>query len=141
MDKDSHSEADLRRFYEMKNIAVVGMSNTEGKAANYVPKYLIDQGYNVIPVNPNSAEVMGRKSYQAASQITQDIDILNIFRPSQDVPAVVKDALKKQGIKVIWMQEGIYSEEAERAAREKGIEVVYNRCMMAEHMRLFGRSD
>jgi len=141
MDKDSHSEADLRRFYGMKNIAVVGMSNTKGKAANYVPKYLIDHGYNIIPVNPNSAEVIGRKSYQSASQVTQNIDILNIFRPSKDVPDIVNDALKKEGIKVIWMQEGIYSEEAERAAREKGIEVVYNRCMMVEHMRLFGESD
>jgi hypothetical protein len=67
----------------------------------------------------------------------EEIEIVDIFRPSEDVPAVVEDALKKEGIKVIWMQEGIYSEEAERMAREKGIEVVYNRCMMAEHERLF----
>jgi hypothetical protein len=67
----------------------------------------------------------------------EEIDIVDIFRPSEDVPAVVEDALMKEGIKVIWMQEGIYSEEAERMAREKGIEVVYNRCMMAEHERLF----
>ncbi|HUG96012.1 MAG TPA: CoA-binding protein, partial [Nitrososphaera sp.] len=65
------------------------------------------------------------------------IDIVDIFRPSEDVPAVVEDALKKEGIKVIWMQEGIYSKEAERMASEKGVEVVYNRCMLAEHMRLF----
>ncbi|HKU49425.1 MAG TPA: CoA-binding protein [Nitrososphaera sp.] len=141
MQRDSHSDSDIRKFYGLKNIAVVGMSNTEGKPANYVPKYLIEQGYNVIPVNPNSTEVMGRKSYQSPSQVQPQVDILDIFRPSQDVPAVVKDALGKQGIKVIWMQEGIYSEEAERMARERGIEVVYNRCMMAEHMRLFGEQD
>ena len=141
MDRDSHSDAEIKRFYSMKNIAVVGMSNTEGKAANYVPKYMIEQGYNVIPVNPNAPEVMGRKSYQTASQVQEEIDVLHIFRPSADVPAVVKDALRKDGIKLVWMQEGIYSEEAERMAKEKGIEVVYNRCMMVEHMRLIRDSD
>lgn len=137
MDKDSHSDAEIRKFYDLKNIAVVGMSKNEGKAANYVPKYLIDHGYNVIPVNPTANAIMGRKSYPAVSSVPDQIDIVDIFRPSDDVPAVVQDALKKKGIKVIWMQEGIYNPEAERMAKEKGIEVVYNRCMLAEHTRLF----
>jgi predicted CoA-binding protein len=137
LDKDSHSDAEIIKFYDLKNIAVVGMSKNEGKAANYVPKYLIDHGYNVIPVNPTASEIMGRKSYPVVSSVPEQIDIVDIFRPSEDVPAVVQDALKKKGIKVIWMQEGIYSPEAERMAREKGIEVVYNRCMLAEHTRLF----
>lgn len=126
----------MRKFYRLKNIAVVGMSKNEGKAAHYVPKYLINHGYNVIPVNPTANEIMGRKSFPAVSSVLEKIDIVNIFRPSKDVPAVVQDALKKEGVKVIWMQEGIYSEEAERVAKAKGIEVVYNRCMLAEHMRL-----
>ena len=137
MEVDSHSDSEIIKFYDLKNIAVVGMSKNEGKAAYYVPKYLIDQGYNVIPVNPTASEIQGRKSYPAVSSVPEKIDIVDIFRPSEDVPAVVEDAIKKNGIKVIWMQEGIYSEEAERMAREKGIEVVYNRCMQAEHMRLF----
>jgi predicted CoA-binding protein len=141
MNRDSHSDEEIKKFDQMKNIAVVGMSNTEGKAANYVPSYLMERGYNVIPVNPNSETVMGRKSYQSASKVPDSIEVLNIFRPSQDVPEVVKDALQKDGIKLVWMQEGIYSKEAEEMARAKGIEVVYNRCMMAEHMRLFGNSD
>ena len=116
---------------------MVGISKNEGKAAHYVPKYLIGLGYNVIPVNPTAGEIQGRKSYPAVSSVPEKIDIVDIFRPSEDVPAVVQDALKKDGIKVIWMQEGIYSEEAERMAKEKGIEVVYNRCMLAEHRRLF----
>ena len=120
----------------MKNVAVVGMSKTGGKAANYVPRYLIEQGYNVIPVNPTAPEIMGKKSYRLVSSVPESIDIVDVFRPSEDVPAVVRDALKKEGIKVIWMQEGIYSEEAERIAKEKGVDVVYNRCMMAEHARL-----
>ena len=137
METDRHSDAEIRKFYDLKNIAVVGMSKNEGKAAHYVPKYLIDRGYNVIPVNPTANEILGRKSYPQVNSVPEKIDIVDIFRPSEDVPAVVEDALKKDGIKVIWMQEGIYSPEAERMAQEKGIEVVYNRCMLAEHRRLF----
>jgi uncharacterized protein len=137
MNIDPHSDCEITKFYCLKNIAVVGMSKNEGKAAHYVPKYLIERGYNVIPVNPTANEIMGLKSYPMVSSVPDKIDIVDIFRPSEDVPAVVRDAIKKEGIKVIWMQEGIYSEEAERMANEKGIEVVYNRCMLAEHMRLF----
>lgn len=137
MEHDSHSDDKIRQIYMLKNIAVVGMSKTEGKAANYVPKYLIEHGYNVIPVNPNSSEIMGRKSYPLVSSVPDKIDIVDIFRPSADVPAVVKDTLRKEGVKVIWMQEGIYSQNAEQMAKEKGIDVIYNRCMFAEHKRLF----
>jgi len=137
MERDAHSDSEIKKFYDLKNIAVVGMSKNEGKAAHYVPKYLIRHGYNVIPVNPTSGEIQGRKSYPTVSNVQDKIDIVDIFRPSEDVQAVVEDALKKEGIKVIWMQEGIYSKEAERMAREKGIEVVFNRCMLAEHERLF----
>ena len=135
--KDSHSDDEIRKMYTFRNIAVVGMSKNEEKAAHYVPKYLIDHGYNVIPVNPTATEVLGRKSYPAVSSIPDRIDIVDIFRPSEDVPQVVEDALKKEGIMVIWMQEGIYSKEAENMAKEKDISAVYNRCMMAEDRRLF----
>jgi predicted CoA-binding protein len=137
MEKDSHSDDEIRKFYTLKNIAVVGMSKNVEKAAYYVPKYLIDHGYNIIPVNPTATEILGRKSYGRISIIQDRIDIVDVFRPSEDVPGVVEDALKKGGIKVIWMQEGIYSKEAESMAKEMNISVVYNRCMMAEHRRLF----
>src|SRR6185503_8881799 len=119
MEQDAHSDSEIMRFYSMKNIAVVGMSKHEGKAAHYVPKYLIDHGYNVIPVNPTANEIQGHKAYPTVSDIAENIDIVNIFRPSEDVPAVVENALMKQGIKVIWMQEGIYSEHAELMAQKK----------------------
>ncbi len=138
MEKDSHSDDEIRKFYTLKNIAVVGMSKNEGKAAHYVPKYLIDQGYNVIPVNPTAPEIQGLKSYPTVSSIPDRVDVVDIFRRSEDVSAVVEDALKKEGVKVIWMQEGIYNKEAENMAKEKDISAVYNRCMMAEHRRLFG---
>jgi predicted CoA-binding protein len=137
MEKDSHSDDEIRKFYALTNIAVIGMSKNEDKAAHYVPKYLIDRGYNVIPVNPTSTEILGRKSYATVSSIQDRIDIVDVFRRSEDMPGVLEDALKKGGIKVIWMQEGIYSAEAEKMAQEKDISVVYNRCMMAEHQRLF----
>ena len=139
MEVDLHSDSELRRIYDLKNIAVVGMSKNEGKPAHFVPKYLIERGYNVIPVNPTITEVLGRKSYPSIADISEDVDVVDVFRRSEDVPVVVMDAMKKKGIKVIWMQEGIYNEEAERKAKENGIDVVYNRCMMAEHKRLFSK--
>ena len=135
--KDLHSDSELRKIYDLKNIAVVGMSKNEEKPAHFVPKYLIEHGYNVIPVNPTITEVLGRKSYPSIADIPDDVDVVDIFRRSEDVPPVVNDAMKKKGIKVIWMQSGIYNEEAERKAKENGIDVVFNRCMMVEHNRLF----
>ena len=133
MNTDSHSPSDIHKILELKNIAVVGMSNTEGKPANFVPQYLIENGYNVIPVNPTTTEVLGRKTYPKVSDVPEQVDIVDIFRRSEDVRPVVDDAIKKKGIKVIWMQSGIYNEDAERKAKENGIDVVYNRCMKVEH--------
>ena len=136
--QDSHTDSHLKKIYELKNIAVVGMSKNEEKAGHYVPKYLIQHGYNVIPVNPTASEVLGRKSYSTVSDIPDRVDIVDIFRRSEDVLPVVDDAVhKKDQIKVIWMQEGIYNEEAEKLAKNNGLDVVFNRCMMAEHRRLF----
>ena len=138
--QDSHSDSDLKKIYLLKNIAVVGMSKNEEKAGHFVPKYLIEHGYNVIPVNPTiTTEVLGRKSYPSVADTPENIDIVDIFRKSEDVPAVIDDVIsrKKDDIKIIWMQEGIYNEEAEKRAKENGMDVVYNRCMMAEHKRLF----
>jgi predicted CoA-binding protein len=138
MDSDSYSDSQIEEFYQLKNIAVVGVSKNEEKPSHQVPKYLIEHGYNVIPVNPTLSEVLGKKAYPTISDIPERIDIIDVFRKSEDVPAVIDDALKKKdGIKVFWMQLGIYNEDAERKAKQNGIDVVYNRCMMEEHKRLF----
>ncbi len=134
--QDSHSDSELKEIFQLKNIAVVGMSKNEEKAGNFVPKYLIEHGYNVIPVNPTISQVLGRKSYPTVTDIPERVDVVDIFRKSEDVPPVIDDALNRKDIQVIWMQEGIYNEEAEKKAKENGIDVVYNRCMMAEHIRL-----
>jgi predicted CoA-binding protein len=138
MGSDSHSDSEIKEFYQLKNIAVVGVSKNEEKPSNQVPKYLIEHGYNIIPVNPTLTEVLGRKAYPSIADIQERIDIVDVFRKSEDVSAVVDDALKKKdGIKALWMQLGIYNEDAERKAKQNGIDVVYNRCMMEEHKRLF----
>lgn len=134
---DNTPDNRLKEIYKLKNIAVVGMSPTEGKPANYVPKYLIEKGYNVIPVNPIYGEILGKKSYPKVSDIPHQVDILDIFRKSEDVLPVVQDAILKNGIKVIWMQLGIYNMEAKEIAEEKGLSVIYNRCILKEHQRLF----
>jgi predicted CoA-binding protein len=135
MDTDKHSASEIHRVLHFKNIAVVGMSKNEEKPAHFVPKYLIEHGYNVIPVNPTVNEILGRKSYPSVSEIHEDIDVVEVFRRSEDVPSVMDDVIRKKGIKVIWMQSGIYNEEAEKKAKENGIDVVFNRCMMVEHRR------
>ena len=139
MNKDKHTDFEIRKFYDLRNIAVVGMSKNEEKPAHLVPKFLLERGYNIIPVNPTTTEVLGRKSYPSVSEIPNDlnIDIVDVFRRSEDVPHVVVDAIKKKGIKLIWMQLGISNEEAEKKAKENGIDVVYNRCMLEEYERLF----
>ena len=111
MKQDSHSDSELEAMFRMKNIAVVGMSKNQEKAAHFVPKYLIEHGYNMIPVNPTITEVLGRRSCSKVADIPEKIDIVNIFRRSDDVPAVIDDALnRKDKVKVIWMQSGIYNE-------------------------------
>jgi predicted CoA-binding protein len=138
MDSDSHSDSQIKKFYRLKNIAVVGVSKNEEKPSHQVPKYLIEHGYNIIPVNPTVSEVLGRKCYPSVAAINERIDVVDVFRRSEDIPAVIDDVLKKKdGIKVFWMQLGIYNEDAERKAKENSIDVVYNRCMMTEHVRLF----
>ena len=127
MDTDKHSASEIQRVLQFKNIAVVGMSKNEEKPAHFVPKYLIDHWYNVIPVNPTVNEILGRKSYPSVSEIPEDVDVIDVFRRSEDVISVMDDVIRKKGIKVIWMQSGIYNEEAEKKAKENDIDEVFNR--------------
>jgi len=136
MENDSHSDEEIKQIFSLKKIAVVGMSRHTTKAAHFVPKYLTEQGFDITPVNPNTDEILGEKSYSSLSSIDHPIDIVDIFRPSEHVLPVVQDAIKLKP-KVIWLQEGIHNSEAEELARSNGITVIFNRCMLAEHQRLF----
>ena len=137
MEHDSFTDDDIRKIYSLKNIAVVGMSKNQEKAAHYVPKYLIDNGYNVIPVNPTATEILERKCYPSLLDIPGTVDVVDVFRPSDQVLPVIEEAVKIKP-KVIWLQEGIHNIQAEEVARKAGIPIViFNRCMLAEHQRLF----
>jgi hypothetical protein len=137
MEHDNYSDGEIREILNMKNVAVVGMSKNPEKDAHRIPKYLINSGYNVIPVNPTADEILGRRCYKSLLDVPGGIDIVDIFRPSEDVPPVVKDAITK-GAKVVWMQLGIRNDEAAKEAMQKGTKVVFNRCMMEERERLVG---
>lgn len=136
MEVDSHTDDEIRQILSLKNVAVVGMSKNADKAAHYVPKYLLTQGYNIMPVNPTADEILEKKCFQSLQDVDQSIDIVDVFRPSDQVLPVVQEAIKKKP-KVIWLQEGIHNPEAEDLARKAGIKIVFNRCMLAEHQRLF----
>lgn len=136
MERDSHTDDEIRKIYSLKNIAVVGMSKNPDKAAHYVPKYLYEQGYNIIPVNPTTSEILGKTCYSSLLDIPDEVDIVDVFRPSDQVKPVIEESVKIRP-KVIWLQEGIHNPEAEAIAQKAGISVVYNRCMLAEHQRLF----
>ena len=136
MEKDNHTDEQIKKFYELENIAVIGMSKNPEKAAHYVPKYLFEKGYNIIPVNPTADEILGKKCYPKLSDISEQVDIVDVFRPSDQVMPVISEVIKLKP-KVIWLQEGIHNIEAESLAQKAGIEVIFNRCMLAEHQRLF----
>ena len=131
METDKHSDSELKEILLMKNIIVIGMSKNTEKDAYQIPKYMINNGYNVKPVNPTTDEILGKKCYKNLHEVQGNIDIVNIFRPSEDVYPIVNDAIAK-GVKVIWMQLGISDKEAMEEASKKGIKVIYNRCIMRE---------
>jgi predicted CoA-binding protein len=127
---------ELRQIYDdTKTIAVVGASVDEMKAAHTIPRYLQRQGFRIIPVNPKGGEILGEKVYERLEDIPEPIDVVDVFRPSEETPDVARDAVKV-GAKVLWLQEGIESEEAERIASEGGLKVVMNRCMGETHYQL-----
>lgn len=127
---------ELREIYaETKTIAVVGASDNPRKPAHTIPRYLQRQGYRIIPVNPKGGEILGQKVYGSLQQIEEPIDVVDVFRPSEETPDVARSAVEA-GAKVLWLQEGISSEEAERIASEGGLKVVMDRCMGATHARL-----
>jgi predicted CoA-binding protein len=122
---------------QVKVIAVVGLSRRESRPGYYVPAYMHAAGYRIIPVNPYLEEALGEKAYPDLLSIPEPVDMVVIFRRSEDVPPVVDDAIEI-GAKVVWMQLGIINEEAAAKARAAGLQVVMNSCIKIDHQRLFG---
>jgi len=117
-------------------IAVVGCSSTPGKAAHDVPNYLLEHGYDVVPVNPNAEEIFGREAADELSEVGESIDLVCIFRPSDEMSEIVDQALDRDDCDVIWTQLGIRDDEAVERAEATGRDVVQDRCMKVEHRRL-----
>ena len=117
-----------------KTIAVVGLSSNPMRASHEVAEYLKNAGYRIIPVNPNETEVLGEKAYARLEDVPEPVDIVDVFRRAEDVPAVAESAIKIKA-KVLWMQLGIENAEAAEKARAAGLVVVEDSCLMVEHKR------
>lgn len=124
-----------RILTEFKTIAVVGLSPKTDRPSYRVANYLKSKGYRIIPVNPNATEILGERCYPNLSSIPERVEVVDIFRRSEDVPPIVDEAIKI-GARAIWMQEGIVNEEAAKKAEKAGLLVVMDKCMYKEHARL-----
>lgn len=126
----------LAEILDSNTIAVVGCSGTPGKAAHDVPKYMLDRGYDMIPVNPFTEEILGREAYDSVADVEAEIDLVNVFRPSEEVPDIVDAVLERTDAGAIWLQLGIRHDEAAARAEAAGKRVVQDRCIKVEHRRL-----
>jgi hypothetical protein len=116
-------------------VAVVGLSPKPDRPSYTVASYLKERGYRIIPVNPTVKEILGETCYPNLNSIRKPIDVVDIFRRSEEVPDIVEEAIKI-GAKAVWMQEGVINEEAAARAREAGLLVVMDKCMLKEHRKL-----
>ena len=130
------SDAELRELLALDTIAVVGCSSTPGKAAHDVPKFLLDRGYEIIPVNPHADEVLGREAYDSLADVEVDVDIVDVFRPSEEVAGIVDEALERDDVEAIWTQQGIRDPAAGARVEAAGRRYVEDRCLKAEYRRL-----
>lgn len=128
------SEGDTIRqiLAECRTIAVVGASSNPARASNHVASYMKAQGYRVIPVNPNEQTVIGEQAYPSLTAVPGSIDLVDIFRKSENVLPIVEEAIAR-GAKAVWMQEGVINEAAAQLAREAGLAVVMDRCWLKDH--------
>ena len=128
----------LRRILKTNRvIAVVGLSGDWFRPSYFAAKYMIEHGYTVIPVNPRYEEILGQKCYRSLRDIRVKVDIVDVFRRTEDVMPIAEDAVAI-GAKVLWQQLGVKNMEAAQKAETAGLETVMDRCVKIEHARLFG---
>ncbi len=118
-----------------RTIAVVGLSNRRMRPSFGVSEYMQQAGYRIIPVNPSETEVLGERAYPDLDSIPEPVDIVDVFRRSEFVPEIV-DAAIRIGARAVWMQEGVIHEAAAEKARQAGLDVVMDRCILKEHRKL-----
>jgi predicted CoA-binding protein len=132
------SDADVTEVLDAETVAVVGCSSTPGKAAHGVPKYLQEHGYRVVPVNPTINEVLGERAYDSLSGVEEEIDIVDVFRPSDEVPGIVDEVLARDDVATVWLQLNIRDDAAGERVEASDRAFVQDRCIKVEHGRLVG---
>lgn len=129
-------DTELREILDAETVAVVGCSATPGKAAHGVPKYLQEHGYRIVPINPTADEVLGERAYDSLSEVAEDIDIVDVFRPSAEVSGIVDEVLARDDVATVWLQLNIRDDEAGARVEESGRAFVQDKCIKVEHGRL-----
>jgi len=129
---DEEIKGILRKY---KKIAIVGLSPKEARDSNRVARYLIDNGYEIVPVNPGQEKILGKRCYKTLKDIPFQVDVVDLFLNSARVPPIVDQAIEI-GAKVIWMQLGVVHNEAAEKARKAGIQVIMNRCIKQDHKKM-----
>jgi uncharacterized protein len=127
-----------RVLYTAKTIAIVGLSKNELRASYFVGYYLRRHGYHVVPVNPRESEILGEKSFTSLLDVPVPIDVVNVFRAPDALPAIAEDAVKIRAGS-LWCQFGVINEEGARIAEAGGLSVIMDRCLKVEHARYIGR--
>ncbi len=128
----------IQRVLTMQRLAIVGLSGNELRASNFVGRYLLRNGYDVVPVNPREELILGRTSYASLADIPDPVDTVDVFRKPDAVPDIARDAVAI-GAKCLWLQYNVISEEGARIATDGGLDSVMDRCMKVEHARYLGR--
>ncbi len=135
-------DASVRELLAADTVAVVGCSTTPGKAAHDVPQYLATHGYDVRPVNPYAEEILGVPAVDSLADLEDEIDLVNVFRPSEEVAGIVDDVLARADtvgdVSGVWLQRGITDDDALARAEAAGLQTTQDRCAKVEHARLVG---
>jgi predicted CoA-binding protein len=132
----SDTDEELRESLDGETIAVVGCSATPGKDAHEIPKYMQRRGYEIVPVNPYADEVLGEPAYDSLGDVGERIDVVDVFRPSEEVAGIVDGVLDRDDVGTVWLQLGIRDDEAGERVEASGRRFVQDRCLKVEHARL-----
>ena len=130
-----NSIEEIKKIFQMKTIAVVGMSPKPERPSHYVSMYMKEQGYNIIPVNPGHNEIAGMKSFPSLLEIPRTIDVVDVFRRSEYVLSIAESAVTV-GAKALWLQDGVINEDGSALAENAGLLVVMNDCMLRRHRQM-----
>lgn len=136
-DADNPDATEIARLLNgVRTVAVVGLSRDPSKAARRVPSYLAAKGLDVIPVNPNATRILGKDALDSLDDLERPVDMVLVFRPSEEAGGVIRQAARRPERPLIWLQEGIRNDEAAREAREQGLVVVQDLCVYKVHRAL-----